>query len=338
MKAGQAIEALGSLAQETRLTIFRLLVQRGPPGLPAGTIADKVGIPSSSLSFHLQHLTRAGLIGREHRGGSASRRGLWTDERAGGLPHRELLRRGSVCPPACDEAPSARKTRRPRMRLLGRASAEMAGTAFLLIAIVGSESWERLSAGSIGLALLANSLATGAALLALILALGHVSGAQLNPLVTLLAASSGERPWREVPAYVAAQVGGAILGVATAHGMFGLPVFSASHHPRSGLGQMLGEAVATVGLLSVVGLVRPRSMAAPAIAAYITGAYWFTSSTSFANPAVTLARGLTDTFAGVRPSDIPGLWLGQLVGALIGVGLLRLARAHPEAMEGARGR
>ncbi|HEY3587294.1 MAG TPA: MIP/aquaporin family protein [Myxococcaceae bacterium] len=228
------------------------------------------------------------------------------------------------------------------MRDLGRrAAAEGCGTAMLVVAVVGSGIMaERLSQGNVALALLANALATGGALLALILAFGPVSGAHLNPAVTFADASQGGLPWREVPAYLLAQVLGAFLGVALAHGMFELPVFVASTHVRAGGAQVLGEAVATFGLLSVIwGSARARpGMVAFAVAAYITGAYWFTSSTSFANPAVTLARAATNTFAGIRPADVPGFLAGQAVGALSATALFRwlspraVAEAAPEIL------
>jgi glycerol uptake facilitator-like aquaporin len=196
----------------------------------------------------------------------------------------------------------------------------------LLVAVVGSGIMaERLSGGNLALALLANALATGGALVALILAFGPISGAHLNPAVTIADATQGGLPWREVPVYVLAQCSGAFLGVALAHGMFSLPAFSASTHVRSGVAQVLSEAVATFGLLSVIwGISRSRPGAvAVAVAAYITGAYWFTASTAFANPAVTLARAATDTFAGIRPTDVPGFLVGQLAGATAATVLFR---------------
>ena len=210
--------------------------------------------------------------------------------------------------------------------LFRRAVAEACGTAMLLVAVVGSGIMaERLAGGNVAQALLANSLATGGALLALILAFGPVSGAHLNPAVTLADASQGGLPWREAPAYVLAQVAGAFTGVALAHGMFELPVFTASVHARAGMAQVLSEAVATFGLLSVIwGSARSRpGVVAFAVAAYVTGAYWFTASTAFANPAVTLARAATDTFAGIRPADVPGFLLGQAVGASAATALFR---------------
>jgi glycerol uptake facilitator-like aquaporin len=192
---------------------------------------------------------------------------------------------------------------------------------------------ERLSGGNVAVALLANALATGAALVALILAFGPVSGAHFNPAVTLADASQGGIAWREVPVYVGAQVSGAFAGVAAAHLMFGLPLFSASRHARAGAAQLFGEFVATFGLLAVVwGCARARSAAVPfAVAAYITAAYWFTSSTSFANPAVTLARAASDTFAGIRPADAPGFVVAQLLGAAAATALFRwLVPALPQ--------
>jgi len=205
-----------------------------------------------------------------------------------------------------------------RPRLVQRAAAEVIGTALLLIAVVGSGIMaERLSAGIVGLALLANAVATGGALVAIILAFGPTSGAHLNPVVTMGEVVRGGMAWREAAAYVLAQVVGAFAGVALAHGMFGLPVFSISTHVRSGPGQILSEGIATFGLLVTVwgcSQSRPHAVAF-AVGAYITGAYWFTSSTSFANPAVTLARAVTDTFAGIRPLDVPGFIGGQFIGA-----------------------
>ena len=197
-------------------------------------------------------------------------------------------------------------------------AAEAVGTAFLLATVVGSGIMgERLAGGNVAIALLANTLATGAMLAALILTFGPVSGAHFNPAVTLVDASQGGLPWRRVPGYVGAQIAGALIGVAVAHLMFGEPVFSASRHARAGGAQMFSEFVATFGLLAVIwGCARRRSSAVPfAVAAYITGAYWFTASTSFANPAVTLARSASDTFAGIRPEDVPGFILAQLAGA-----------------------
>ena len=213
-----------------------------------------------------------------------------------------------------------------------RAVAEALGTAFLLAAVVGSGIMgERLASGNIAIALLANTIATGAALVALILTFGPISGAHFNPAVTLADAFQGGLAWRDAPVYIAAQVVGAFSGVAAAHLMFGQPLFSASRHIRAGGAQVLAEFIATFGLLSVIwGCVRSRSSAVPfAVGAYITAGYWFTSSTSFANPAVTLARAASDTFAGVRPVDAPGFIAAQFAGAMAATLLFRwLAPAH----------
>jgi glycerol uptake facilitator-like aquaporin len=208
--------------------------------------------------------------------------------------------------------------------LIKRVCAEFVGTAFLLLAIVGSGIMaQRLAGGSVALALLANALATGGALVALILAFGPISGAHLNPAVTLVDAWQRGLSWRDVPGYLAAQFCGALSGVALANVMFGLPPFFASHHVRSGGAQWVSEFVATFGLLVVVwGCARARPGAAPfAVAAYIVGAYWFTPSTSFANPAVAVARSLTDTFAGIRPTDVVPFIAAQLAGAAAATGL-----------------
>jgi glycerol uptake facilitator-like aquaporin len=204
--------------------------------------------------------------------------------------------------------------------------AEALGTALLLATVVGSGIMgETLAGGNVAIALLANTLATGAALVCLILTFGPISGAHFNPAVTLADASQGGLPWREVPSYILAQIVGAFGGVAAAHGMFGKPVFFASHHVRAGGSQLFSEFIATFGLLAVIwGVVRRRSPAVPfAVGAYITAAYWFTASTSFANPAVTLARAASDTFAGIRPADAPGFIVAQLVGAMAATLLFR---------------
>jgi len=218
-------------------------------------------------------------------------------------------------------------SRRPDNRTLPRrVTAETLGTALLLAAVVGSGIMgERLANGNLAIALLANTLATGAALVALILTFGPISGAHFNPAVTLADASQGGLRWREAPLYILAQVSGAIAGVAIAHLMFGLPVFFASRHARAGLAQMFSEFVASFGLLAVIwGCVRFGSDVIPfAVAAYIASAYWFTASTSFANPAVTLARSLTDSFAGIRPVDVPGFIVAQLLGAMAATLLFR---------------
>jgi len=205
-----------------------------------------------------------------------------------------------------------------RPSLAKKAVAELFGTAFLLATVVGSGIMgEKLAGGNVAIALLANTLATGAGLVALILTFGSISGAHFNPAVTIADASQGGLPWREVPVYVVAQIAGAFLGVVVAHVMFGEPALFASRHERSGTAQLVSEFVATFGLLAVIwGCARRRPSVVPfAVGAYITAAYWFTSSTSFANPAVTMARAASDTFAGIRPIDVPGFIVAQLAGA-----------------------
>lgn len=208
-----------------------------------------------------------------------------------------------------------------------RAVSEFVGTALLLATVVGSGIMgEKLAGGNIAVALLANTVATGAGLVAFILTFGPISGAHFNPAVTLADASQGGLAWRDVPVYFIAQVAGAFAGVAIAHVMFKEPaLFFASQHERSGVAQLVSEFVATFGLLGVIwGCVRSRPAAVPfAVGAYITAAYWFTSSTSFANPAVTLARAASDTFAGIRPVDAPGFIVAQLLGASAATALFR---------------
>ena len=221
--------------------------------------------------------------------------------------------------------------------MVRRAVAEALGTAFLLAAVVGSGIMgDRLAGGNVAIALLANTIATGAALVTLILTFGPISGAHFNPAVTLADASQGGLAWSEVPAYVVAQIVGAFSGVAAAHLMFGEPLFFASQHVRSGGAQLFSEFVATFGLLSVIwGCGRHRSSAVPfAVGTYITAAYWFTASTSFANPAVTLARAASDTFAGIRPADAPGFIVAQLAGAAAATALFRwLVPSRPKDAE-----
>jgi glycerol uptake facilitator-like aquaporin len=224
-----------------------------------------------------------------------------------------------------------------RFNLRVRFVAEFVGTAFLVAAVVGSGIMgERLAGGNVAIALLANTIATGAALVALILTFGPISGAHLNPAVTLADALEHGIAWSEVPAYIVAQCAGGILGAVAAHLMFGLRWYSLSSHTRQGWPMVFSEFVATFGLLSVIwGCSRMRSGAIPfAVASYITAAYWFTASTSFANPAVTIARSLSDTFAGIRPSDVPWFIAAQLTGALAATLLFRwLIPNLPEVAE-----
>jgi glycerol uptake facilitator-like aquaporin len=201
--------------------------------------------------------------------------------------------------------------------LARRTVAEFFGTAFLVAAVIGSGIMgERLAGGNVALALLANTIATGAALVALLLAFGGISGAHLNPVVSVMDAFERGLAWRETPYYVAAQVLGGISGAVIAHAMFGMAVVSFSGHARSGPAQVFSEFVATFGLVCVIwgcSRLRPNAVAF-AVGAYITAAYWFTSSTSFANPAVTIARCFSDTFAGIRPADVPWFIAAQFLG------------------------
>ncbi len=204
--------------------------------------------------------------------------------------------------------------------------AELVGTALLLMAIVGSGIMgEHLAGGNVAIALLANAIATGAALVSLILAFGSISGAHFNPLVSFAAAAGKAITWPRALRFALAQCAGAVLGVGGADFMFGEPLYAWSRHVRSGMPQAVGEAIATFGLLAVIsGCSRRRSNSvAFAVGAYITSAYWFTSSTSFANPAVTVARALTNTFAGIRPGDVPSFLIAQTVGAAAAIALFR---------------
>jgi len=206
------------------------------------------------------------------------------------------------------------------MTLARRVAAEFIGTAMLLAVIVGSGIMgERLAGGNVALALLGNSIATGGGLVALILMFGPVSGAHFNPAVTLALAGTQRHAWRDAPGYLAGQIAGAILGVWIAHAMFGEPILEVSEKLRPGASLMFAEVVATFGLLmTIFGCIRHRPEAIPyAVAAYIVAAYWFTASTSFANPAVTVARSLTNTFAGIQPIDAPGFIIAQFVGAAV---------------------
>jgi glycerol uptake facilitator-like aquaporin len=203
---------------------------------------------------------------------------------------------------------------------------EFLGTSLLLAAVVGSGIMgDRLSGGNVAIALLANSVATGAALVVLILTFGPISGAHFNPAVSIADATQGGLSWPEVARYVVAQTAGAFVGVATANLMFGEPIVSVSQHARSGLPLAFSEFVATFGLLAVIwSCSRRRSAVVPfAVGAYITAAYWFTSSTSFANPAVTVARAATNTFTGIRPADVPAFLIAQALGAAVATALFR---------------
>jgi len=212
-------------------------------------------------------------------------------------------------------------------KLAERAAAEALGTAFLLAAVVGSGIMaQRLAGGNIALALLCNAIATGAMLVVLILVFGPISGAHMNPAVSVAMAVRRMLPWQDVPFYMFAQIGGGIVGVLAAHLMFDLPLLQFSTTARSGLGQWTAEAVAIFGLIvTIVGCAAHQPAAVPyAVGLYITAAYWFTASTSFANPAVTIARALSDTFAGIVPAHVPGFVTAQVIGASIGLGIAQL--------------
>jgi glycerol uptake facilitator-like aquaporin len=205
-----------------------------------------------------------------------------------------------------------------KFSLSRRLCAEFLGTAFLLMAVVGSGIMgDRLSGGNVAIALLANTIATGAALVMLIFTFGSISGAHFNPVVSVVDAFSGGIARAEILPYGLAQTAGAIAGTISSHWMFGLPVIALSRHARSGPAQFYAEVVATFGLIVVISAgskLRPSAIPL-SVGAYIAGAYWFTSSTSFANPAVTVARSITDTFAGIRPQDVPAFVLAQTLGA-----------------------
>lgn len=222
------------------------------------------------------------------------------------------------------------------MTLGRKAAAEAIGTALLLAIVVGSGIMgERLAQGNLAVALLANSIATGAGLYGLIVIFAPISGAHFNPVVSAVSAWRGQLYASDCGVYVMAQVSGAFAGVGAAHAMFGLPILQISAHARPTLGEGLGEIVATFGLILVISLAgKFRAEAIPiAVAAFITSAYWFTSSTSFANPAVTFARAMTDTFSGISPQSVPLFVCGQLVGGAIAMifarWLLRREKAAP---------
>lgn len=213
-----------------------------------------------------------------------------------------------------------------------RLAAEFLGTAFLLIAVVGSGIMaERLAGGNMGIALLANAIATGAALVVLITILGPLSGAHFNPAVSLFFALRGEMEWRVAARYALVQIIAAIIGVWLTHLMFAMPVLEVSTHLRDGPPQWLAEAIATLGLLgTIAGGLRFAPASIPMLVGlYITGAYWFTASTSFANPAVTIARALTDSFSGIAPASAPGFIAAQLLAAAAAAPMLKWLFAEP---------
>jgi glycerol uptake facilitator-like aquaporin len=219
-----------------------------------------------------------------------------------------------------------------KFTLGARLTAEFVGTAFLVAAVVGSGVMgEKLAGGNVAIALLANTIATGAALIALICTFGSISGAHFNPVVTLSEAISGGLPWKDASAYTVVQIVGGIVGAAVAHLMFGLSIVSLSLHARQGSSIVFSEFIATFGLLMVIlGCSRSRSSMVPvAVGSYITAAYWFTASTSFANPAVTIARSLSNTFAGIRLVDVPLFLVAQVCGGLAATLLFVLFKPSP---------
>jgi glycerol uptake facilitator-like aquaporin len=275
-------DMLSAMGTDSRLRIMQLLLSTHPEGLIVGEIGNELEIPSSTLSHHLEKLKNEDLV-KVRRDGTF----LWYSAKTS--LSAPLFERASP------QRPAARPVAAPEncllfMTLSRRIVAEGLGTAFLLAVVVGSGIMgEKLAGGNIAIALLGNTLATGAMLIALIFTFGPISGAHFNPAVTVGDASQGGISWSDAPAYIAAQVSGAFIGVAAAHIMFGQSLLQVSHHARAGGGQLFSEFIATFGLLCVIlGCARLRSEAVPvAIGLYITGAYWFTASTSFANPTVT---------------------------------------------------
>ncbi|HEY6126999.1 MAG TPA: MIP/aquaporin family protein [Candidatus Acidoferrum sp.] len=223
-----------------------------------------------------------------------------------------------------------------RFSISRRACAEFIGTALLVTAVIGSGIMgERLAAGNVAIALLANSVATGAALVALIASFAPISGAHFNPLVTVADTFSGALAWTDVFPYILAQFAGGVAGTLNSHFMFGLPAISLSRHARNGPAQLYAEIVATFGLVAVISAcAKLNARAIPiAIGGYIAAAYWFTSSTSFANPAVAVARCLTDTFAGIRPSDVPGFVFAEIIGGAAALLLFRWLNIRASVQE-----
>ncbi len=215
--------------------------------------------------------------------------------------------------------------------LVRRLAAEGLGTALLVATVVGSGIMgEQLAAGNAAIALLGNTLATGAILVVLISVFGQISGAHFNPVVSLSFAIQRKLPWRAFGAYAVVQIVGAVMGAILAHAMFEMPLVQTSSHVRTGVGVWTGEVIASFGLLiTILGCLRTEPKAVPyAVALFITAGYWFTSSTSFANPAVTIARSLSDTFSGIRPDDVPAFILAQIAGAVLAITFMRWMWRH----------
>ena len=321
MNTDVAVSALGALAHAHRLEVFRLLVRLGPEAIAAGEIATHVGIGATAASFHLKELERAGLI-RGTRDGRHIRYGVNVEGMRGLLAFlMEDCCQGE--PDLCGMSTTKCEGSEPvthvndRQRIAG----EFIGTALLLATVVGSGIMaEALAGGNVAIALLGNTIPTGAILVVLISLLGPVSGAHFNPAVTGVFAWRGELPARLAALYVLAQIAGGIAGVIVAHAMFDLPLVQLSAKMRSSSGQWFSEFVATFGLLFVIlGTLHRQADTVPLmVGLYITAAYWFTASTNFANPAVTIARCLTNSFAGIAPADAPAFIVAQLAGAVAG--------------------
>ncbi len=361
MNEAQAIAAFGALSQETRLRVVRLLVRAGADGVPAGRIAEALGVSASNISFHLKELERAGIVvaRREARSivyaaGYAALTDLvrfLMEDCCGGRPKsarrssptfQSAARPGILvhddatierCLPRAAQPPSRQRPQRQGIAGSGgmshtftlsrRLAAEALGTALLVATVVGSGIMAERLTKDVALALLGNTLPTGAILVVLITILGPISGAHFNPAVTAAFWLRGEHPKPELLPYIGAQIAGGVLGTIAAHLMFDLAPLGISLKARTGPPQWFAEVVATFGLLLTIlaGLRFQRAAIPWLVGLYITAAYWFTASTSFANPAVAVARAFTDTFAGIRPLDLPGFILAQLIGAFLAVKL-----------------
>lgn len=309
-----------ALAHPARIRILRLLART--PGCIGGEIVEALRLAQSTVSEHLRILKDAGVINGEIIPPALLLfAGPRCADAAGRFHHRQRSAGGRcrllhACPPCHRTSKMVFDTNR-------RLVAEALGTCLLVTTVVGSGIMAEQLTGDVALALLGNTLPTGAILVVLITILGPVSGANFNPVVTLVFAMKGALSRRLALAYIAAQTAGGITGAPLAHGMFDLSLLQASSHIRTGPAQWLAEVVATFGLLAtILAGVRCRTYAVPwLVGLYITAAYWFTASTSFANPAVAIARAFTDTFSGIRPVDVPAFILAQICGALIAAAL-----------------
>jgi glycerol uptake facilitator-like aquaporin len=310
MESEQAILALAALAQSTRLDVFRLLAKHEPEGLAAGDIAKALGVPQNTMSSHLGILSRARLVTAQRFSRSIVYR---ADLKAFQSIVLFMLRdccdgRPEICGPLIEDFDLPR-----------RLAAEALGTALLVATVVGSGIMAETLTRDVALALLGNTLPTGAILVVLITIFGPISGAHFNPAVSLVFALKGELTPRDALGYVAAQVAGGIAGTMVAHAMFALPLIDASLKMRTGGAQWLAEGVAAFGLVATIlaGIRFNRTAVPWLVGLYITAAYWFTASTSFANPAVAIARSMTNTFSGIRPADLPGFIAAEICGAVV---------------------